>query len=85
MSSHVLENVFSLFSGKGAKRKRKVSECLHDVFFMHQESCPCHIFSLHYRGNFSTEIKRDVRVFLENEGQTSGKNSSERCLSLFVY
>ena len=30
------------------------------------------------------EIKRDVRVFLENEGQTSGKNSSERFLSLFV-
>ena len=31
------------------------------------------------------ETKRDVGIFLENEGQTSGKNSSEQCLSLFVY
>ena len=27
-----LKTFFSHFSGKGAKRKRKVSECLHDVF-----------------------------------------------------
>ena len=48
---------------------------------MPQESCPCHIFSLHYQRNFSMEFKRDVGFFLENEGRTSGKNSSERCLS----
>ena len=33
MSSNVFEIFFSHFSGKGAKRKRKVGDCLYDVFY----------------------------------------------------
>ena len=53
-------------------------------FFMHQESCPCHIFSLHYQGNFSMEIKRDVGVFLKTKCNLAGKivpNDVCLCLS----
>ena len=84
MSSHVFENFFSRFSGKGAKRKRKVSECLHDVFLCVKN--PALVIFFHYATKEISQWKLNVTYvfFLENEGQTSGKNSSERCLSQFV-
>ena len=72
MSFHVFENFFSRFSGKGAKRKRKVSECLHDVFLCIKNLVLVIFF--HYTTKEISQWKLNVTYvfFLENEEQTSG-------------
>ena len=84
MSFHVFENFFSRFSGKGAKRKRKVSECLHDVFLCIKNLALVIFF--HYATKEISQWKLTVTLvfFLKTKGKLAGKivpNGVCLCLS----